>query len=274
MSLLNKFQQSELSQENYMLVCQWMRERCGVDLGETRQTLVQSRLFRRATKFRLQNVNEYIQFLNQQDDQHPEWVFFVDLLTTHETYFFREAQHFDFLQQMIFNDYRNQELSIASAACSTGEEVYTLAFVCAEFFGLKGKWHVHGMDIAKPCLESAQSAIYPEARAKQVPQHMLKKYMLKGVNEAQGLCLVKDSVKEKVSFSNQNILQPMNSEQFDVIFCRNVLIYFDKETKQKVVENLYRMLKPGGYLFVSLTEQLREFAKEGDLINTSILRKI
>lgn len=263
-----------LSTPQYKRVRKKLREACGVELGPERVSMVSSRLGRRVTALSMDNIDAYVDYVLSIDDKNPEWQNFIDLLTTHETYFYREATHFDFLKQIVFPKYRQNELQVFSAACSSGEEVYTLAFEMAEFLGLAGRWSVEGADIAENVLRTAQRGIYEEVRARLVPEKIQKRYMLQGTGDKAGYCMVKREIRDKVAFRQENILDGRRpADRYDVIFCRNVLIYFDDETKQTVINNLYRQLKPGGYLVVSRTEQLRRFLNDSVMISTSIARK-
>ena len=159
-----------------------------------------------------------------------------------------------------------------SAACSSGEEAYSIAFEAAQYFSRYAKWCVYGVDIAKSSISQAKQGLYNEQRTKFVPDDYRKAYLLKGVDDMAGFCLVKQNIKKRVEFFVGNILSPIKNAPFDVIFCRNVLIYFDNETKQKLVTNLMKQLNPGGYLIISQTEQLRNYVPKDCLISTSVAR--
>ena len=263
-----------LTTDNYNIVRQWLHDICGVELGERRQTMVQSRLARRVTALGLNDTNDYVIYLKRLNDPtHLEWTHMVDILTTHETYFFREGQHFDFLKQFIFPKHQGKKLKILSAACSSGEEAYSIAFEAAAALSTNTDWQVYGTDIAKTSIEQARKGLYSEQRTKLIPEHYRKHYLLKGFDDMEGFCLVKKSIKKHVNFFAGNILETIKHAPYDVIFCRNVLIYFDSETKQKLVSNLINQLTTGGYLIISQTEQLRNYVPKEYLINTSIARK-
>ncbi|MEM9101684.1 MAG: CheR family methyltransferase [Pseudomonadota bacterium] len=266
--------QETLTDSNYQKVREWLREKSGVELGDKRHVLVQSRLNRRLKEISAKNINVYIDWLsNPENEKNPEWENFIDVLTTHETYFYREAQHFDFLRQMIVPEYRKKNFRVLSAACSSGEEVYTLAFELAESLGLNSNWTVKGVDISNDVIKTAKLGYYNESRARMVPENIRKKYLLKGVGEHQGFCKVKKNIQEKITFGTANILKPIKPSPFQLIFCRNILIYFDNETKRQLIKNLFNHLSEGGYLIVSQTEQLRDYVSANMLVSSSIARK-
>ncbi|TQV72298.1 protein-glutamate O-methyltransferase CheR [Aliikangiella marina] len=264
---------TKISQASYLKARKWLKDKTGVELGDNRQMLVQSRLNRRLRELNIGKIDDYFSYLESLKKNHPEWAHFIDLLTTHETYFFREGQHFDFIKQIIFPQFRGKKLDILSAACSTGEETFSIAMECMEYFGSKANWTIIGTDIAEGTIETARRALYSQRRAKNVPQNYLQKYMLKGKDDAEGLCMIKKDLREHVKFSVDNILSSKLKDSFDIIFCRNVLIYFDEETKKTLINNLFQQLNPGGHLFVSQTEQMRGHIDSAFLINSSIARR-
>ena len=263
-----------ITDANYATVRQWLKQRCGVEIGDTRRTMVQSRLTRRVTALELNDINGYVDYLRQLNNHnHREWGQFIDILTTHETYFFREGQHFDFLKQFIFPHFKGRQFKALSAACSSGEEVYSIAFEADHHLSERSNWHVYGTDIAETSIGQARKALYNEMRTKLIPEAYRKRYLLKGIDDMDGFCLVKPDIKRQVDFFVGNILSDIPHAPYDVIFCRNVLIYFDQQTKQQLVSNLMKHLKPGGYLIISQTEQLRNLVARESIISTSIARK-
>jgi chemotaxis protein methyltransferase CheR len=247
----------------------------GVELGDSRQTMVESRLRNRVEKLNFQSFSSYLSFVfSGEPNAQSELQALIDCLTTHETYFYREAQHFNFLRQRVLPHFKDRPLRILSAACSSGEEVYTLAFECMAALGGRADWNIDGVDIAENVLSAAREGLYDERRSRLIPEEMKSKFMRKGINKMAGYCLVNKEIKEHASFAKDNILETRPGQaKYDVIFCRNVLIYFDPPTKKKAIDNLYDRLNPGGYLFVSRSEQLRQLLPCKLLINPNIARK-
>lgn len=227
----------------------------GIALADSKRSLVCGRLNSRLRELQLTDFASYLDYLRQ-PTQHAERQMAVDLLTTNETYFYRESKHFTFLSTMLAGWPGERPPLIWSAACSSGEEPYTLAMLMAEQFGRK-PWRLLASDISLRMLETARTALYPMSRARELPTALLKKYCLKGRGDYEGYLLVDDSVRHRVTFSQRNLMDQQElDEKADVIFLRNVLIYFDSNAKAKIVANLTRCLKPGGLLFIGHSESL------------------
>jgi chemotaxis protein methyltransferase CheR len=182
----------------------------------------------------------------------------VDLLTTNETYFFREEAHFEFLTKTIVAQHPSgSPFNIWSAASSTGEEIYTISFVLAETLGLDANWAVTGSDISTAVLATAQRGLYWLDRTRGLPQSYLRKYCLKGVRTQEGGFMIAPEIKRHTRFLQVNLNQTLPVlGKFHVIFLRNVMIYFDAETKRRVVARLVEQLLPGGYFIVGHSESL------------------
>jgi len=199
----------------------------------------------------------------------------IDLITTHETYFFREPKHFDYLQQHILPAVAAQdEFRVWSAASSTGEEAYTLAMLLDS--GRPHRpWQIVGTDISQQVLADARRGLYVMARGERIPPQHLKRYCLKGRDRYNGYFLVERALRERVEFRQANLTQPMPElGLFDLIMLRNVLIYFDLPTKQLVLKHVLERLKPGGWLMVGHSEALHDSSLPLDLLSSSIYRKV
>lgn len=229
----------------------------GISLSDAKKVLLAGRLSRRLRHHRLATFAEYYRLVSG-PQAGSELQIMVDLLTTNETYFFREGRHFDFLRQHILaNHPRQRQFDIWSAACSTGEEVYTLAMVLADELGSDGAWTIMGSDISTQVLRLAASGHYPMERTRGMPPEYLKKYCLKGVREQEGTFLIDQRLRSHVRFSQINLNTSLPEVgSFDVIFLRNVMIYFDQETKRQVVARLAQRLKPGGHFIIGHSETL------------------
>jgi chemotaxis protein methyltransferase CheR len=182
----------------------------------------------------------------------------VDLLTTNETYFFREEAHFDFLAKTIVaNHPPATPFNVWSAASSTGEEIYTISFVLADTLGIDAQWSVTGSDISTAVLATAQRGLYWLDRTRGLPQSYLRKYCLKGVRSQEGGFMIAPEIKRHTRFQQVNLNRTLPAlGKFHVIFLRNVMIYFDAETKRQVVARLVEQLHPGGYFIVGHSESL------------------
>ena len=245
-----------LSKSAFDAVTEMFHSVSGIRLTEAKRALVTGRLQKLAQQRGLPNVDAYVeQLLNGGDKK--ELVQVIDKLTTNETYFFREPQHFEFLKSLLTERLRNSsELRIWSAASSSGEEAYSIAMLLADSLGLKG-WQVIGTDLSTAMVQSAQRGLYPLERAKHVPPEYLKKWCLKGEGEYDGKLLVARELRQRVRFLPGNLKQDLpDIGLFDVIFLRNVLIYFDNEGKTDIVNRVLTKLKPDGFLFTGHAESL------------------
>jgi chemotaxis protein methyltransferase CheR len=219
--------------------------------------LLTGRLSKRLVALGLDTYTQYHKYVT--DAAHADELnFMVDLLTTNETYFFREPQHFDFLKQIAPDSSNPSVFRVWSAAASIGAEAYTIAMVLSDKLGVDGRWEILGTDISDSVLAKARSGHYRLAEADKIPTPFLKKYCLKGTGEQAGTFLIDKRLRQHVNFEqlNLNVEGMKKMGEFDVIFLRNVLIYFDIPTKQRVVANLIRSLKTGGYLIVGHSESL------------------
>jgi chemotaxis protein methyltransferase CheR len=245
----------------------------GITLTPAKKALVSGRLSRRLQHHQLDNFGAYLDLL-ESDDASDEVQTAVDLLTTNETYFFREAKHFDLLRRLAVEAAaRGQPLRVWSAACSSGEEVYSLAMLLDDCMG-RLPWQVLGSDISTRVLARARTGHYPMERARQVPPAYLKRYCLKGQGEHQGSLLVARALRERVRFQQINLNAQLPSmAPFDAIFLRNVMIYFSAETKRQVVRRVLSLLKPGGHFCIGHSETLNDVSTEVQALAPSIYRK-
>ena len=242
----------------------------GITLSDQKKTLLVGRLTKRVKHYGLPSIGQYYRLLSS--GEHPEEVQqMVDLLTTNETYFFREPQHFEFLRN-VASQHRSGTFRVWSGASSSGEEAYSIAMTLAET--LSGSpWEVVGTDISMTVLRKAESGIYPLERTEGIPPALLKKYCLKGVRSQAGTLLVSPDLRKSVSFRQVNLTQPMTGlGQFDVIFLRNVMIYFDTETKRQVVHNMLPMLKSDGHFIVGHSESLNGITDRLSAVRPTIYR--
>ncbi|MDX1678889.1 protein-glutamate O-methyltransferase [Arsukibacterium sp.] len=251
----------------------WLYQTAGIKLSPVKKALVAGRLFKRLKHFQLTSYGEYFSLII--GGEHPaELQLALDLLTTNETYFFREPKHFEFLSQQILpHASAGRPFRIWSAASSSGEEPYSLAMVLAEHLPVNA-WQLLGSDISNQVLEQARSGHYPLSRATNIPKPLLQKYCLKGIGNQEGTFIINKQLREKIQFRQINLISPFpDLGLFDVIFLRNVMIYFDQETKQKVVANMLPLLRSGGYFIVSLSESLNGVTEALKLITPSIYQK-
>ena len=203
----------------------------------------------------------------------------IDALTTNFTQFLREREHFEITVNEVLPRLlagRPRRFGIWSAACATGEEPYTMAFHLEEHFpATEGwDWRILATDISTRALEKAACGIYPDERLADLPRDWVRKYFQRGFGNCAGQCRVKSQLQQRISFQQINLLDAsQNDDAFEVIFCRNVMIYFDRPTQQQVVARLSRALRPGGYLFTGRSESLNGLPLPLKCVRPSIYQK-
>lgn len=235
--------------------------RCRIQLRDGKDALIKARLGKRMRKHGFAGLAESCDFLRARGDE-VEITGVIDALTTNFTNFLREKDHFKFLVEQALpsappSDRRT--IRIWSAASSSGEEPYTIAFYLSEHCppALGWDWRIAASDISTKVLEKARLGIYPVEQLGAIPRDWLHKYFQKGVGRWEGFCRVKSSITGRVSFRKINLVEPYDYPQpFDIIFCRNVLIYFDRHTQEQLVNQLCRFLAPTGYLLIGHSESL------------------
>lgn len=243
----------------------------GISLSDAKQLLLVGRLSKRLKHFGFAKFADYFKFVTDKSNQ-AELQMMVDLLTTNETYFFRESKHFDFLRNRAGQS-RGGNFRVWSAASSTGEEAYSAAMVLADTIP-SGNWEVIGTDISTRVVAKAQRGHYPLDRIDGIPVPLLKKYCLKGMNEHAGTLLITRELRDRVRFLHSNLMAPRKDVGvFDVIFLRNVMIYFDNDTKRKVVANLLPALKSDGHFIVGHSESLNGLTDDLQAIQPTVYRR-
>ncbi|GHG63388.1 chemotaxis protein methyltransferase [Alishewanella longhuensis] len=242
----------------------------GIHMPDSKRTMVAGRLAKRLKALQLQSYGQYWHYVERQREEKQ---IAVDLLTTNETYFFREPGHFEFLQQQVLPAYRaGNTLRLWSAACSSGEEAYTAAMVIAEVLGT-APWQIVASDISTQVLTQGSRACYPMSRSEKIPELLLKRYCLRGTGEAEGSFKVVAKLRERVQFAQINLNKTLpDIGLFDVIMLRNVMIYFNQETKRQIVNRLRSRLKPGGYFIIGHSETLNGFQSDLHAIKPSVYR--
>ncbi len=253
-------------------------EQFGIKMPLAKKTLLECRLQKRLRALELENFAQYIELLFSSGGLSQELFPMANVVTTNKTDFFRESAHFDFLKSLNWDSYfggeaKGKMLKAWSAACSSGEEPYTLSMVLKE----TGEFdhQILATDLSQEVLQKAVTAIYSEERVRPVPLHYKQKYFLKNKDPKKPLLRVGPEIRKKVTFRQMNL---MDSEldaggKMDLIFCRNVLIYFDRPTQEKVIRKLCAHLKVGGYLFIGHSESISDFRLPLVQVKSTIYRK-
>ncbi len=245
----------------------------GITMSPAKKQLVSSRLAKRLKHHNLTSYGDYFHLISSAHGK-AELQVAVDSLTTNETHFFREPKHFDFLRNRVIPARKpGKGLRIWSAACSSGEEPYSVAMMLDDLLGNE-PWEVVASDISAQILEKARNGLYPAERIPEIPKHYLNRYCLKGVGEHDGTMLIEPFLRDRVRFMPHNLTEaPARIGEFDVILLRNVMIYFNQETKRQVVSRLLPLLRPGGYFLVGHSESLNGVTDDMKLVVPAVYRK-
>jgi chemotaxis protein methyltransferase CheR len=251
-----------LTNDEFTRLAALVYQECGIHLPSSKKVMLESRLSKRLRALNMNSFKEYIQLLTGREGVVSELVHMIDVVTTNKTDFFREPHHFAFLQQHVLPELvgRINYFKVWSAACSSGEEPYTLAMVLEDFARLHQNfsYDIFASDISTAMLQKATLAIYPMESVALIPMELKKRYLLRSKDMERPTARISPQLRKKVRFNRVNFMAKVIpvKEDFDMIFCRNVLIYFDRNTQADVVQKLVSKLKPGGYLFIGHSESL------------------
>jgi len=269
---------------DYEFIRQLVYRRSRINLGPDKRELVVARLNKRLRATRIPSISDYCRYLQDQTDE-EELGHLIDVISTNHTYFFREAEHFEFLRSHILADLVQRHtaerwpcFNVWSAACSSGEEPYSIAITVAEFFQKKQvswPWRIEATDISHRVLQKARSGVYREDAIAKVPREIFSTHFQKGYGPQSGNFRIKPQLAEMVTFRQLNLLEnePPAPDPFHVIFCRNVMIYFDHPTQEELVLRLARRLVPGGYLLVGHSESLTAIRHGLEVVRPAIYRR-
>jgi chemotaxis protein methyltransferase CheR len=256
-------------------------QQCGIKLPESKKIMLESRLNKRLRVKGYVHFSDYIKYLVSEEGMRNELIQMIDVVTTNKTDFFREPHHFDFMREVILPEFlqnNGRMIKTWSAACSTGEEPYSLAMVLQDFFQdhRAPDYSIFASDISTEVLKKAAMAIYHPDRIKGIPLTIKQKYFLKSKNQEKPTVRITPDLRRRVVFGRINFMDhvlPVD-EMFDVIFCRNVLIYFDKQTQQDVLLKICNKLKVNGYLFVGHSESLFQLQLPLKQVKPTIYKRI
>jgi chemotaxis protein methyltransferase CheR len=270
----------ELSDSDFFRFCQLVHQHAGIHLTAQKKELVRARLTKILRQRGLKDFREYYDQV-MRDKSGTELTCFLDALSTNQTAFWREPKHFQYLGEEILPAWPQERRrpfrgTFWSAGCSSGEEPYTLALMVMNAYPQEdlSQVKIYASDLNTQVLAQAERGIYPISRVKPLPPKWRRRFFQKGVGERQGYVRVKPEVRRLVKFFRFNLMEPLPfREEIDVIFCRNVMIYFEKETQVKLVENFHHCLRSGGYLFIGHSESLCNHQHRFNYVKPTIYRK-
>ncbi|HEY6528316.1 MAG TPA: CheR family methyltransferase [Cellvibrionaceae bacterium] len=244
------------SDQEFIAFQKLILDKIGIFLPLSKKALLMNRLWKRLCAHQLNNYHDYYCFIVSKKGGH-ELNLALELITTNETYFFREQKHFDYLANDILPQIKSRDMfRVWSAAASTGEEPYSIAMLLAE--RCVASWDLLCSDVNSQVIEQAKIGIYPQLRAKNIPQNYLRRFCRKGNGPQEGFIRVVAELRERVEFFTLNLNSPIARDMglFDVVFLRNILIYFENDTKEQVLSRVAKTLKPNGILFIGHSESL------------------
>lgn len=262
-----------LKDEEFDYIVMFVSGRYGIDLSQKRK-LIEARL---ASELKANGFKSYDQYIAMLKTNPSTIDSFLNKITTNYSYFNREMEHYDFLMKTVVPEIaarKKTTLSVWSAGCSTGEEPYNIAMAIDSALGIKRNlWSVSitATDVSTRALNAARKAEYPESELSGMPPAWVKNYMVK---QANGNYLVKDSIRQTVAFSQFNLMDPFPPRMYDVIFCRNVMIYFKQPTSQAVINKFYQRTNNDGYLFIGHSESISHSDNPYQYVRPSIFHKV
>jgi len=270
---------AELSDKDFQAFSDFIYNEYGIKMPPVKRVMLQGRLLKRIRELNMNSYTEYKEYFFSQEGQKKEIFNFLNVITTNKTDFFREPVHFDFLRDEILPKHQgNGFFKVWSAGCSSGEEPYTISIVLNEHKRLSPNFNysIHGSDISNKVLTNAAKGIYAENKITLMPLEFKKRYFLKSKDRNNPTVRVKPELQRNIALKHVNLMDnhyDMN-ETFDVIFCRNVLIYFDRATQEKVISKLCNYLRPGGIFFIGHSESLSGMNVPLEHIKPTIFKRV
>ncbi len=280
---LNKIFSAQMTNDDFKRLSEFVFEQSGIKMPPVKKVMLQSRLQKRLRQLKIVSFKEYADYVFSPEGQKNEIIHMLDVVSTNKTDFFREPVHFDFLNEQVLNEFlseyrSNYNLKVWSAGCSSGEEPYTIAITLNEFKNKNPKfdYSILGTDISSQILQNAAMAVYKEERIANIPLELKKKYFLRSKDKTARTVRVQKVLRDKVKYQRLNFMDNTYKlpDMFDVIFCRNVLIYFNRETQEQVISRLCTKLKTGGYLFIGHSESILGMTLPLEQIKPTIFRRI
>ncbi|AXV16952.1 chemotaxis protein CheR [Neorhizobium sp. SOG26] len=273
----------QLSKRNFDLLAKYIYDYSGIKMPHTKMTMLEGRLRRRLRVTGLPSFDSYCDYLFKQGGLESESIFLIDAVTTNKTDFFREPKHFEYMIQSALPDivasFGDRRIRTWSSACSTGAEPYTMAMVLNEYIAAHAPdrdYFILATDLSTDVLQKAQRGIYQSDILAPVPTEMMRKYVMQPADKRRSEMRIHPTLRSKVGFARLNLMDdkyPVGEPQH-LIFCRNVLIYFDKPTQNHVLSRLCDNLLPGGYLFIGHSETATGFDLPIKQVANTVFKRI
>lgn len=270
-----------MSKKEFLQLSNFIQKEAGIKMPEVKKTMLQSRLQKRLRQLQITSFEEYIEFAFKKGNE-SEVLHMIDVVSTNKTDFYREPLHFkymtDDLLPNLIKKLNHKTIKVWSAGCSSGEEVYTIAITMQEFINLHPEYdyHILGTDISNDILNKAMAGIYKLEKTDPIPMEVKKKYFLKSKNKISPTVKVMSSLTNKTAFRRLNFMDDhyQINDMFDIVFCRNVLIYFERENQEKVINKICSHLRTGGIFFLGHSESIMNMDVPLKQIRPTVFEKI
>ncbi|MBN2233031.1 MAG: protein-glutamate O-methyltransferase [Deltaproteobacteria bacterium] len=275
-----------MSEADFRRFSQFIHQQCGINLTPAKKTMLTGRLQKRMRRLNITSYRDYYDYACRTAGNNNELVHMIDAVSTNKTDFFREPRHFDLLTTRALPELgkghrfdAGRPLHVWSAGCSSGQEPYTTAMVLANYFadGSRGEFRILATDICTEVLDTAGLAIYPESAITPVPAALKRRYLLRGTGSRRGSCRVVPELRRRITFRRLNLIAGDSfgiQHPIHIIFCRNVIIYFDQPTQQRLFARFHDQLVPGGFLFIGHSETLHGINDRFVPVAAAVYRKL
>jgi chemotaxis protein methyltransferase CheR len=282
-SNISEIYKAVLSESHFQKIASFIASETGIKMPSAKKVMVQARLKKRLRELNMTSFDDYIKYIFSKEGMDSEVIHVFDVISTNKTDFFREPTHFTYLRDSVLPEFiatnPKSTFKVWSAACSSGEEPVTIGITLSEFQQSHQNFDfsVTGTDISTHILKMAVNGVYTDNRVRPaVPEYLVRKYFMKSRDEANKTLKVVPEMRQKIKYNRLNFMDENYNlpEKYDLVFCRNVLIYFDRPTQEAVVQKICKFLKPGGYLFHGHSESLLGMDLPLKNVKPTIFRKI
>jgi chemotaxis protein methyltransferase CheR len=270
-----------ISLKEFSRIAAFIYKACGIKLPPAKKGMLTARLSKRLKALQMTNFTDYINYVESPQGLEEELALMINSVSTNKTDFFREPGHFDFLCSNTLPALErmsgpSQRLAVWSAGCSSGEEPYTLAMVLSEYSNAVSglNFHIIATDISTRTLDIAAKAVYPENLIEPIPMDLRRKYLLRGKGKNEGVYKITPELRNLITFRRLNLMDSdLGVRNIDILFCRNVIIYFDRDTQTELFRKFFNAMSPGGYLFIGHSETLDGISEKFIRVAPTIYRR-